>query len=465
MSQQQITIRSKADVIDFMNNPSAAGKVKLAIFTAFGGVFIDAYDFTSLGIGAVQLKEQFALSAVQMGNLTAAMAFGALLGALFGGYLLDKFGRKRMLYVDLVFFIVSAIMGAFAPNVIVLAICRFIMGIGVGVDLPVVLSYIAEYSSLQGKGKWVNLWQSIWYVAASASFLIVLPFYFLGVGPYLWRWAIGFGAVPALIVLILRVLFVNESPLWAANNLGLKETARLIESTYGVKVILDCKPEELEISKGKNKPRLSYTVLFSAQYRMRTLMASIIAATQSMQYFAVGFYLPVIAAMIFGKDFLWAIVGSLVFNFFGIIGGTWQAYVVGKFGSRKLAITGYLIAFACLLTIGLFGHQLPLYLEGLVIGLFIFGHAFGPGAQGMSMATLSYPSAIRGLGSGWGQTMVRVGSIAGFYLFPIVLALLGLQQTLLIISAVPAIGLLTALAIKWEPVGKDIDSESIVAAK
>jgi hypothetical protein len=57
--------------------------------------------------------------------------------------------------------------------------------------------------------------------------------------------------------------------------------------------------------------------------------------------------------------------------------------------------------------------------------------------------------------------MVRAGSIIGFYFFPIVLAAVGLQYTLLTLSAVPAIGLLTALLIKWEPIGKDVDTEGM----
>lgn len=461
MSKQQVVIRSKSDVINFLNNAGPARNALVVIFTALGGVFIDAYDFTSLGIGAVQLKAQFGLSAFQLGSLTAAMGFGALLGAIFGGYLVDRLGRKRMFYADLWFFVISAIVGAFAPNIAILAVCRFVMGIGVGLDFPVALSYIAEFSSLKGKGKWVNLWQGMWFVAASLSFLIILPIYFLGAGPDLWRWAVGFGAVPAIVVLALRKIFMEESPLWAVDHLGLTETGRILEATYGVKVILNCNSKDLIAPKEETKPKISYLILFSRQYRLRTIMASVIAATQSMEYFAVGFYLPVIAALLFGKEFLWVILGSLVFNCFGIVGGTWQAYVVGKYGSRKLAITGYIIAFVCLLMLGLFKSHFSIYIQALLIGMFIFGHSFGPGAQGMSMATLSYPATIRGLGSGFGQAMVRTGSIIGFYFFPIVLAAVGLQQTLLVLSAVPAIGLFTALVLKWEPIGKDVDTEGM----
>lgn len=462
MITKELIVRSKQDIINFLNSAGPARNSWIVIFTALGGIFIDAYDFTSLGIGAVQLKEQFSLTALQMGNLTSAMAFGALLGALFGGYFVDKLGRQKMFYADLWFFVVSAIVAAFAPNVGTLMVCRFLMGIGVGLDFPVALSYIAEFSSLKGKGKLVNLWQGMWYVAATMSFAVVVPFYFMGSGPNLWRWAVGFGAVPALVVLIMRKIFMEESPLWAANHKGLKETARIIERTYGIKVVLQCKPEELELPKEENRPKLSYGRLFSGKYAIRTLMASIIAATQSMEYFAVGFYLPVIAGLIFGKEFLWAILGSILFNLFGITGGTTQAFLTDKFGSRRLAITGYTIAALCLLTIGLFQEQMPVYVQALFIGMFIFGHSFGPGAQGMTVATLSFPAEIRGLGSGWGQTMVRVGSITGFYFFPLVMAALGLEKTLLVLSIIPLIGLVSVLSIKWDPVGKDVESESLV---
>lgn len=461
MIQQQLVVRSKQDVINFLNNAGPAKNAKIVIFTALGGIFIDAYDFTSLGIGTVQLKEQLGLSAIQLGNLTATMAFGALLGAIFGGYFVDKLGRQKMFYADLWFFVVSALAAAFAPNVEVLMVCRFFMGIGVGLDFPVALSYIAEFSSLKGKSKWVNLWQGMWYVAASMTFLIVIPLYFIGVGPNLWRWSIGFGAVPALVILLMRKYFMEESPLWAANHKGLKEAARIIERTYEIKVVLQCKQEDLEAPDKQKKPKLSYKRLFNRKYRLRTLLTSIVATTQSMEYFAVGFYLPVIAGIIFGSEFIWAIVGAVVFNCFGIVGGTWQAFLSEKVGSRRLCIIGYTIAFLCLGTLGSFLDQISVYSQGLLIGMFIFGHSFGPGAQGMTVATLSFPSEIRGLGSGWGQAMVRVGSIIGFYFFPLVLATVGLQKTLMFLAFVPAIGLLSVLAIKWDPVGKDVDTEAL----
>lgn len=93
----------------------------------------------------------------------------------------------------------------------------------------------------------------------------------------------------------------------------------------------------------------------------------------------------------------------------------------------------------------------------ILLALFIAGHAFGPGSQGMTMAALSYPTELRGLGTGWGQGITRAGSILGFFFFPIVLAKIGLYHTLLLLAIVPILGLIATLFIKWEPIGKDIE--------
>ena len=202
-----------------------------------------------------------------------------------------------------------------------------------------------------------------------------------------------------------------------------------------------------------------YAQLFSRHYRARTTLAAVIGFTQSMEYFAVGFYLPTISLLIFGKKFLFAILGSAVFNLFGILGGGINVKVTQKVGIRKLAIIGYLGVLVALLAIGLLGHVLPALVMGLFVALFITAHAMGQGSTGMSMGALSYPTAIRGVGAGFTQGVIRVGSIFGFYFFPIVLAIFGLEHTLLLIGMVPLIGLLVTLAIHWDPTGKDIDQE------
>ena len=455
----QVVIRSKQDVFNLVNSGAiVTHRSWMIILIALGGTFIDAYDFTSLGIGAVQLKAQFHLNAVQLGSLTATMAFGALIAAFIGGYYVDRVGRLKMFMLDLVFFVVSAIAAAFAPDLLVLLIFRFFMGVGVGLDFPAALSFVAEYTGTQRKGRSVQMWQVMWYTAAATGFIIIIPIYFLGAGADLWRWAVGIGAVPAVIVLALRYRYMDESPMWAASKGDLPGAARVLREAYGVDAVV-ADGAERQTVRAQMTSLKEYAQLFSRHYRARTTLAAVIGFTQSMEYFAVGFYLPTISLLIFGKKFLFAILGSAVFNLFGILGGGINVKVTQKVGIRKLAIIGYLGVLVALLAIGLLGHVLPALVMGLFVALFITAHAMGQGSTGMSMGALSYPTAIRGVGAGFTQGVIRVGSIFGFYFFPIVLAIFGLEHTLLLIGMVPLIGLLVTLAIHWDPTGKDIDQE------
>lgn len=84
------------------------------------------------------------------------------------------------------------------------------------------------------------------------------------------------------------------------------------------------------------------------------------------------------------------------------------------------------------------------------------------------MAALSYPTNIRATGTGWAETMSRVGTILGFYVFPLVLSVVGLSYTLLLLAAVPLTGLLALLLIRWEPIGQDteeVPGDSTLAAQ
>jgi MFS transporter, putative metabolite transport protein len=460
---EQIVLRSRRDVVELVNQGGIGQTRFWIVLIAIGGTFIDAYDFTSLGIGAIQLREEFSLSPTQLGMITASMAIGALFGALFGGYYVDKIGRLRMFLLDLFFFVISAIGAALAPNYYVLVLFRILMGVGVGLDFPVALSFVAEYTATTGKAKYVNLWAPTWFVATFLGFVVILPFYFAGAGVNLWRWAVGLGAVPALIVLALRYIYMEESPLWAAHQ-SLEEAARVLRKMYGLDVVVAPDAEEPK-ALGQAYSLQHYLTIFSPSYRPRTILCGAMSMLQSLEYYAAAFYLPVISTQLFGNSLLQAISASLFFNLFGIAAGLWLVFWAStRIGARSLALIGYVGVISALLVVGIgFGH-LPLGAVVPILGVFLAFHCFGQGAQGMTIATLSYPTSIRGAGTGWAQTMTRVGSTIGFFFFPLVREYFGLGTTLLLLTIVPVLGLVITLSIPWEPVGADVDTEDFAPA-
>jgi len=146
-------IRSAADITRLVNQgASTLSDARIVIAIALGGVFLDAYDLGALAFGMKDITREFGLSPSGAGMVASAITFGAIIGALFGGYLTDKIGRYRVFMADMFFFVVAALACAFAPNEYVLGASRFVMGLGVGLDLPVAMAFLAEFSKLSGRG-------------------------------------------------------------------------------------------------------------------------------------------------------------------------------------------------------------------------------------------------------------------------------------------------------------------------
>jgi len=323
--------------------------------------------------------------------------------------------------------------------------------------MPASFSFVAEFTNRRRKGGFVNFWQAMWYIAVCAAAAIALPI-FLGAGAEnLWRWMVGLGAVPALIVLLLRLRFTEESPMWAAQNLGVAEAARILESTYHLSV--EVQPISSQETTRRESAWSRTRELFTGHYRRRTALAAIISGTQSAQYFAVGFYIPTIAAVLFGDNLTDTILATLIINLFGIVGGVLQSMITGRLGMRLLAGVGYVLIIICTLALAIGSESISVWISTALVALFVFGQSFGPGPQGKTMAALSYPTRLRGTGTGFAESMSRVGSILGFYIFPLLLASVGLAGTMGWLTVIPAVGLIAVLLIKWNPLTAEVEDE------
>jgi MFS family permease len=454
----RLTIKSAQDIERFVDAHPSDKRTLLLTLVALGGIFVDAYDFASLGVGIVQLRQAFQLSPAEVGLTTAIMAFGACLGGIIGGRYIDRLGRFKILIINVVLLVVAALGAALSVSFEMLLAFRLLMGIGVGLDFPVALSYVAEIVNRKSKTASVGCWQVMWYVAAACSGLVILPFNTGVFGDHLWRFAIGFGALPALVVLLMRYFFADESPRWAARNLPLPEAARILEKTYQIRV--DLQPSGVT---ERREQKQSLSAIFKGKYLPRTILASAICITQAIEYFSVGFNIPSMSQAIFGNSMTNAILGAVFFNLFGILGASLGAKYSARVGVRRMSILGYCIVAVSLLVFGTLHSHLGPYVMAALLACVILGHSVGPG-QGMTLATLSYPTELRGLGSGWGQGMARGGSIFGFFMFPLIMASAGMATTLLYVAIVPVVGLAIALAINWDPIYEEHNAAPMVVS-
>jgi hypothetical protein len=465
-------IRSAADVSSLVNQGAAVGSdARIVVAIALGGVFLDAYDLGALAFGLKDVAREFSLTPAGTGFVASAITFGAIVGACLGGFLTDRIGRYRVFMADMFFFVVAALACAFAPNAWVLGGARFVMGLGVGIDLPVAMAFLAEFSRLRGRGNKaarVAMWCPVWYAAISVSYLLVLAFYAMlpaSHQPLLWRLILGFGAVPALIIIAIRSRYISESPVWAANQGDLAGAAKILKRSYGIDAAVA--PDALHTTPAaKNAPRraswANYGTLLRGVYLRRTVLATVIAVASSFAYNAVAFGLPVIISSFLAQSMLTTILASLALNLaFAFVGGLIAVRTVPKTGAWKPTVLGYAFQLVALIGLAMVGKPaggVQVVVAVALLGAFLLGQGFGPGSHSMTFASLSYPTSLRGVGVGFNQTLMRASSTVSLFLFPVLAAALG-TRVFWIIAAAPLCGLVALLAIRWEPSGYDVDAE------
>lgn len=461
-------IRTARDVHALIAEKGSQGtKAKAIIVLALGGIFMDAYDFSSIAFGITAIKEEFGLDPLMTGVVNASIMAGAVVGAIFGGMLVDRFGRYKLFMADMAFFVVAALGCALAPNEGVLIFFRFLMGVGVGLDLPVAMAFLAEFSKLRGSGsraQRVASWSPAWYIATGFGYLLVLSMFLLlppAQQGLLWRIVVGFGAVPAIIVLLVRRRYMAESPQWLADQGDLRGAVDVMRTHHGFDVVLADDAQSGESVKARTGHWRQYAELFAPRYRLRTIAAMCVSVFSTFGYNAVAYGTPLIVSLLFQQGPLVTILSALVINLgFGAVGGILGVRIVNRFGARRITIVAFAIQAASLAVLAIVGVPAGalVIISIAMLALFVFAQAGGPGANLMSYATLSYPTRLRGVGVGFNEAIKRVFSIVSLVFFPVLAAALS-TGVFWVVALAPLAGFLSLLVITWDPTGKDVDAE------
>ncbi|MDA7934147.1 MFS transporter, partial [Akkermansiaceae bacterium] len=200
-----------------MNNPSSK-LLYWAITCALAG-FIFGFDLIVISGAEQKIQTLWGLSGLQHGLAMSAALWGTVVGAIFGGRPTDKYGRKNVLLWIGILYFVSAIGSAFAPNVTLFAISRFIGGIGIGVSTVAAPLFISEISPADRRGRLTGMFQFnivLGLLVATISNAAIL--WIMGSdSETAWRWMLGIEAIPALIYSFM-CFGLPESPRWLIDN-------------------------------------------------------------------------------------------------------------------------------------------------------------------------------------------------------------------------------------------------------
>jgi putative MFS transporter len=184
------------------------------------GYFLDGYDLLVIGPALIFIGPLFGLSTAVSALIGVSTIIGQLFGGAIFGFVADLKGRKVIYQWDMLIFAIFAILSGLSTNATELIIFRTLLGLAIGADYTLTLSIIGEYSPVKGRGKFLGTGLMSWWIGGAVA--VALGLLFLPFGDIAWRYLLAAGAIPAIIVLILR-RNVEETPRFAAEKNDTKE--------------------------------------------------------------------------------------------------------------------------------------------------------------------------------------------------------------------------------------------------
>jgi MFS transporter, putative metabolite:H+ symporter len=383
----------------------------------------DAMDIGLLSFVLVALAQEWGLSQGQVGVAISVGLFGMFVGAAVSGSLSDRYGRKAVLLATMLVYSIATGLSALVWGYGALLVLRFVTGLGLGGELPVASTLVAEVAPARRRGRMLVLLESFWaygWILAALIGYLVVP-------DYGWRIAFLIGALPALYVLVLR-RSLPESPRYLLRQ-GRVDEAREAAASFGVELGDRADDEAARGKPGDVGPASGLGALWAGGYARRTSMLWILWFGMVFSYYGIFTWLPQILVTA-GYEVASSFGFVLLITLAQIPGYFSAAYLVEKWG-RKPTLVSYLLgSAAAALLFGLRGlgadaSGAEILLWGSLVSFFNLG-AWGV-LYGYTPEL--YPTHARGSGAGWAAGVGRLGGIAGPYLVGVMLGEGGLGTT------------------------------------
>jgi MFS transporter, SP family, galactose:H+ symporter len=383
--------------VEDLRGSSRLGLLVAASAATVGVIY--GYDQSNIAGALLPLTTEFGLTTHDQELVATTVVVGQIVGALGGGALADRIGRKpAMLAVALGFGLFSLLSGlAFAIPVLLAA--RFLLGVTVGVSIVVAPVFVAESAPVKVRGALLVLYQVATVVGIIAGYLVAWAL--AGAGN--WRLMLGIAAVPAALV-ALMILRLPDTARWYVLR-GRTADARRVLHRLDPTADTDAELAEITAAVTEEKGgRLAE--IFRAPWRRATVFVVVLGFfIQITGINAIVYYSPrIFASMGFSGDAALLGLPALV-QVFGLAAVLTSLVTVDRFGRRPTLLTGIgimVVANALLIVVFLAGASFGGILTVLgFVGLVLFtvGFTFGFGSLVWVYAGEAFPARLRATGA------------------------------------------------------------------
>jgi MFS transporter, putative metabolite:H+ symporter len=390
--------------------PLSAWQIRTRIVVGTA-TFFDAFDALAITYVLPAVVPAWHLTPPAISWLISAGFVGQLVGALVGGALAERIGRRPMIIAAVLWFGVFSLACGWAWNYESLFALRVLQGLGLGAEVPVAATYISELAAAKGRGRFVLLFELVFPVGLVA--VAVMGRWIVPVG---WQYLFFIGGLPALFALFM-MRHLPESPRWLASR------GRVGDAANAIAVI----EREVQAATGKPLPPVEAVVpkiiakaatwreLFSVTYRQRTLVIWVAWFATYFVNYGLTTWLPTIYRTVFKVPLEEALSYGLMTQAFGLLTSFTCALAIDRVGRRVWFAMAFAGAAAALLTLGWIG---PSSAERILVFAILTNMCVSTLSLALYLYTAElYPTRVRALGTSTGTAWLRLASVLGPQVF------------------------------------------------
>ena len=389
---------------------------------ALGGLLF-GYD-SSVISGAIEpIAHHYRLSAAETGWAVSNVIIGCVIGCLVAGKLADRYGRKSMLIITAILFVVSVAGTALAPDFTTFVVFRMIGGLGIGLASVISPIYIAEVAPKDYRGRAMTMHM---VCCVGGQVLVLLTNYLIAktadpewLNAYGWRWMLGAAFVPC-VLFFLFVGFIPESPRWnvmvGRNEQALKTLTRISSAEHARRLIgeiQDSLQQKATQQVAHERARFTRKTSIFLVIGIGLAIFNQLTGINVIQYFGPTLLMNVTHNM---QEAMFMTIWLAVLQFAGVMAGM---MLIDRMGRKSLLLIGSLGSAVCLLiTFWTFYSGMTGWVS--VIGLFGFMFLFG-GTWGQVVWTVIgeiFPTRLRGAGMGFSICAMWAGNFFVSQSFP-----------------------------------------------
>ena len=371
------------------------------------GWALDAFDVGLVAYVLVALKAQWDLDASQLSWIASIGFAGMALGATFGGLLADRIGRRQVFAVTLFVYGIATGAAALSWSLGALLVFRFLVGLGLGAELPVASTLVSEFAPRRIRGRVVvaleAFWALGWTLAALVGYLLV-PASEDG-----WRWALALGALPAVYAVVVRRGLPESVRFLLSKGRTAEATAVVeeFEAAAGVRPVGDLVPDPRPVG-GPG--------IWHATLRRRTLGLWLVWFFVNFSYYGAFTWIPSLLVED-GFTVIRSLQFTLIITLAQLPGYAVAAVLVETWGRRRTLALFLVGSALSALGYAAAGSTPTILAAGMALSFFNLG------AWGALYAVTPevYPTAVRGRGAGSAAGFGRIASILAPLSVPLLL--------------------------------------------